>query len=352
LTLNGNTLTVENEPATDPDLTLEEQMKEMLGNAFEDAKLDFVIDAPSYYMAGDEITVTVTVNNVTAVNGVHIVGFTLYYDNEKLLLINDLDEEDENALLCITNLPSGWENLSWVANDYNPDNAEGTVVMPLNDGVINVNLLTTKSTASAAVTKDGQIVLTFTFKALEDSTGDVGFVIPHAEAEGALNTKTGVEQYNANGDYAITHQVIVIEGYAPDCTNEGLTDGLYCPECDKIIVEQEVIPALGHDDGEWITVIEPDVGKEGYAERRCTVCGEVLETQVLPMLCLVGDVTGDGVINVYDYVAVKRAVMGTLDLDEVQRKAADVNGIDGINVYDYVLVKRHVMGTYVIKGTV
>ena len=29
--------------------------------------------------------------------------------------------------------------------------------------------------------------------------------------------------------------------------------------------------------------------------------------------------------------------------------AADVNGKNGVEMYDYILIKRHVMGTYVIK---
>ena len=61
-----------------------------------------------------------------------------------------------------------------------------------------------------------------------------------------------------------------------------------------------------------------------------------------------GDVNGNGEIEKYDYIAVKRAVMNTLTLDETQQKAADVNGKDGVEKYDYILIKRHVMKTYVI----
>ena len=63
---------------------------------------------------------------------------------------------------------------------------------------------------------------------------------------------------------------------------------------------------------------------------------------------MLGDVNGDGEIDKYDYIAVKRAVMGTLTLTDAQKKAADVNGKDGIEKFDYILIKRHVMGTYKI----
>ena len=194
---------------------IEAKMKELLGEAPADAKVDYVIEAPESYEAGDEITVTVTVKNITAENGIHVAAFKLLYDNEKLLLTSDLDEEDENALLCVKTLPKDWENLSSVANDYNADNEEGTVVNPLNDGVINVSVFTAKSSASAAIKEDGALVLEFTFKALEDAEGDIGLVIPHADAECAFNGKNGEEVYAANGSYAVIKAPVVEDESKP-----------------------------------------------------------------------------------------------------------------------------------------
>ncbi|MBQ1206213.1 MAG: hypothetical protein IIX67_03320, partial [Clostridia bacterium] len=199
----------------EPKEDIEAKMKELLGQAPADAKVDYVIEAPESYEAGDEITVTVTVKNITAENGIHVAAFKLLYDNEKLLLTNDLDEEDENALLCVKTLPKDWENLSSVANDYNADNEEGTVVNPLNDGVINVSVFTAKSSASAAIKEDGALVLEFTFKALEDAEGDIGLVIPHADAECAFNGKNGEEVYAANGSYAVIKAPVVEEESKP-----------------------------------------------------------------------------------------------------------------------------------------
>ncbi|MBQ1206349.1 MAG: dockerin type I repeat-containing protein, partial [Clostridia bacterium] len=78
------------------------------------------------------------------------------------------------------------------------------------------------------------------------------------------------------------------------------------------------------------------------------VCTATYATYVPPYK--LGDVNDNGEIEKYDYIAVKRAVMNTLTLDETQQKAADVNGKDGVEKYDYILVKRHVMKTYTIKG--
>jgi hypothetical protein len=69
------------------------------------------------------------------------------------------------------------------------------------------------------------------------------------------------------------------------------------------------------------------------------------ENYVDPSDVILGDVNGKDGIEKYDYILVKRAVMGTVELSEAQQKAADVNCKDGVEKYDYILIKRHVMGT-------
>lgn len=69
----------------------------------------------------------------------------------------------------------------------------------------------------------------------------------------------------------------------------------------------------------------------------------------ISLVSLLGDVNGDGSINVTDYVMAKRAVLGTYTLSEEQKARADVNGDGSINTTDYLMIKRHVLGTYIIK---
>ena len=45
---------------------------------------------------------------------------------------------------------------------------------------------------------------------------------------------------------ALGHVEETISGKAATCTEDGLTDGKKCEDCDTIVVEQQVIPALGH----------------------------------------------------------------------------------------------------------
>ena len=46
---------------------------------------------------------------------------------------------------------------------------------------------------------------------------------------------------------AIGHYEIIDEAVAATCTETGLTKGKHCGRCGKVLVNQEVIKALGHE---------------------------------------------------------------------------------------------------------
>ena len=65
---------------------------------------------------------------------------------------------------------------------------------------------------------------------------------------------------------------------------------------------------------------------------------------------MLGDVNGDNSISSRDYVLLRRHILNTVTLNEVQLKAGDVNRDGKTNSYDYIYIRRHILGTYVIKG--
>ena len=65
---------------------------------------------------------------------------------------------------------------------------------------------------------------------------------------------------------------------------------------------------------------------------------------------MLGDVSGDGTIDKFDYIFVKRSVMETITLDDTQLLAADVTQDGVVDKFDYIYIKRHVMGTLTIGG--
>ena len=56
---------------------------------------------------------------------------------------------------------------------------------------------------------------------------------------------------------ALGHNEMTIKGYSATCKDNGLTDGSKCARCNEILVEQEEIPATGHE----------------YIDDRCVNCG-------------------------------------------------------------------------------
>ena len=80
---------------------------------------------------------------------------------------------------------------------------------------------------------------------------------------------------------AAGHSPELVAGKDATCTENGLTDGEKCSVCGETLKEQETIPALGHDFGEWTTVKEPTHSAEGEEQRICSRCGEA-ETRVIP----------------------------------------------------------------------
>ncbi len=67
-----------------------------------------------------------------------------------------------------------------------------------------------------------------------------------------------------------------------------------------------------------------------------------------PAQFLLGDVDGDGDIDQFDYLLVKRSYFNTYSLTEDEALRADVDCDGDVDQMDYLLIKRHYFETYVI----
>lgn len=99
-----------------------------------------------------------------------------------------------------------------------------------------------------------------------------------------------------------------------------------------------------HFDKQSIAVTAPDgsdISSEEYIGTGCVVTlsvnGEILDTATV---CIAGDINGNGVLDVGDYILAKRIYMNAYKPTDIQKEAADVSEKEGIDVYDYILVKR------------
>ena len=79
-------------------------------------------------------------------------------------------------------------------------------------------------------------------------------------------------------DHAFGNEVTV----PVNCTEKGYTS-YECSEC-GLITKTNYIDELGHEAGEWAVAAEATEQNAGLREQRCTVCNELLASEVIPML--------------------------------------------------------------------
>lgn len=64
-----------------------------------------------------------------------------------------------------------------------------------------------------------------------------------------------------------------------------------------------------------------------------------------------GDATGDGIINVVDYMMIKRIVLGTYNPTANQTLGSDADNDGIVSTQDYMMVKRYTLSTYYFSPT-
>ncbi len=82
---------------------------------------------------------------------------------------------------------------------------------------------------------------------------------------------------------ALGHNEVTDAAVAATCTETGLTEGKHCSRCNEVLVAQKVVPALGHDYGDWTQTTAPSCTETGVETRTCSRCDET-ETREVPAL--------------------------------------------------------------------
>ena len=71
---------------------------------------------------------------------------------------------------------------------------------------------------------------------------------------------------------ALGHKLITLNGKEATCEDSGLTEGIKCERCEKILTEQEVLSKLNHQFGDWDVDTPATCISKGKEKRVCSHC--------------------------------------------------------------------------------
>ena len=78
------------------------------------------------------------------------------------------------------------------------------------------------------------------------------------------------------------HDIVIDQKVDPTCTQDGLSEGKHCKTCNKVLVEQTILPMLNHSLSDWIIDADSTKNTIGSKHRYCFNCNETMETDVIP----------------------------------------------------------------------
>lgn len=206
-----------------------------------------------------------------------------------------------------------------------------------------------------------------------DSSADVSGLGYHDLSVGSNDITITVTAANGdNQDYTIT---VVRQDKEPDPTPEpdpeptpdpepdvaypGFSTTLSVDEDEKYIsgltvsdYVQDVLDKIDNYNGAYSKILN----KNGNEKDGLVSTGDILITYNSSgeevsryEIVIYGDVNGDGEIDLFDFVAVKRSILGIADPLGVYWKAADCNRDGEIDLFDFVAVKRCILGLGSVK---
>ncbi len=213
--------------------------------------------------------------NVNA--GQHLDGSQGYYlrvyDDKVVVLGRDFENKKyiASAVYVIEKQKLKLEKTEYVISN---DHVAQTIKVETTDGA--EVKFTSLNESVATVSSNGKI----TPKKLGET--QVVVLIESSKTK-VINKKYVTVKVEHKSDHAIVE--VVDNAVRPTCTETGLTKGSHCKNCGLVLVEQQVVPALGHTEV-VDSAVAPTATQTGLTEgKHCSVCGEVLVAQqIVPAL--------------------------------------------------------------------
>ncbi len=260
--------------ATDNTFEMSVELKDSTGVSFEPT---------NYFKVGDKVTVEISVDSNPGIMGM-MIG--LKYDNTVFKPVTD-----------------ELGNIKYTQKDLGLQDTATNV--KLND---NKSISYTFKSEAFEIFKNTGTYVSFEFEIIAEGDVEDGslklechpanLVVKPGDAN--LNVKINNATLNVHN---ICNDKITLEAKDPTCTETGLTEGKACSVCEKVIVKQEEIPALGHSFSdatctesstcsvcgqggvgalghEWgvgVVTDEPDCENDGTRLFTCSICGDTKE---------------------------------------------------------------------------
>lgn len=174
------------------------------------------------------------------------------------------------------------------------------------------------------------------------------------EISGFDSSSPGVQKIVISYNGEFTYLEFTVTDHIPGQTSviaeatctEGGVILTYCTLCGKECGREETEP-LGHEFSDEFTVDrEPTYTNEGEMSRHCIRCSERCDITSVDRIIstVIGDVDGDGRLNMKDVLAERKIVARILDIPEAYRANADVNFDGHINIKDVLLIRKAIAG--------
>ena len=95
---------------------------------------------------------------------------------------------------------------------------------------------------------------------------------------------------------------------------------------------------------EWVVTKPATKTQTGIKEKRCVVCGAVVESQIIPKITqyILGDVDGDSEVSIVDATLIQRH-LAEIPVYSYNEAAADTDGDGSVTIIDATCIQRYLV---------
>ena len=185
---------------------------------------------------------------------------------------------DSNGWTLIYSIKSATDAPTAVSIVNIPETGETSLTIPADIGGIPVTELKSLAVANHAALTDVHLPDTLVTIATDAFEGCPEGLTIYSSASASARTWAQENGYVWAHE---AHQPEILAAVAATCTEDGLTEGSWCPECGEILTAQEIVPALGH---EWsaVTYTWAEDNSAVTASHVCAHNTEHTETETVP----------------------------------------------------------------------